>query len=201
MKFTLDQLQRDVMARLGEIPRPLSLHESEDIPSACEVMRNVISSLLPCEGTKLIKEANQEMLGGGEEWAGIVEKRLMPCGLYAAEVGLPESFLRLVSAKLSCWRRSVCRLISPGDPEWPRQWSSEPGIAGNPDRPRVYLDGDGDCLKLRMSGSEDPDYEIDRVCICAIPAVGEDGGFMFPPSLYVDLVDKISGKIIALSSD
>ncbi|MDE6696549.1 MAG: hypothetical protein K2K25_06685 [Muribaculaceae bacterium] len=192
MVCTLDQLQRDVMSRLGENPQPQPSYEGLDIPAPIDVIRQKILSLLPEIGSRLIREASSDSLGDGEVIDVSVVMRKMPCGLFAAEVKIPEDFLRVVSVKMSGWTRSVNQIIMPGDKEWSRQWSAEPGIAGNPDCPKAYIASADRGLILRLIGSEDEDDILDWVRICRFRTPENDASFYFPSSLYSALISEMT---------
>ncbi|MDE6637499.1 MAG: hypothetical protein K2K32_04595 [Muribaculaceae bacterium] len=192
MVCTLDQLQRDVMSRLGENPQPQPSYEVIDIPAPVDVIRQKIASYLPEIGSRLIREASSDSLGDGEGIDVSVVKRKMPCGLYAADVKIPEDFLRLVSVKMSGWTRSVNQLIKSGDKEWSRQWSAESGIAGSPWRPKAYMVREGQGLMLRLIGCEDEDDALDWLRVCRCPVPDATGSFHLPSSLYAFLVSEIA---------
>lgn len=187
MKYSFDKLKSDVMVRLGEIARPLPSGVSSAVPGPAEVVGAKVAVLLPEVGSRLIREASVEMLGGGILTEVEVAMVKMPCGLYAAEIHLPEGFLRLVSVRMSGWERSACGMIYPGMPEWGCQWSREEGIAGNPEKPQVYFDGD----VLRAVGSRVATESLAWFRCCKIPRLNEDGEFEFPDGLYTDLVAKV----------
>lgn len=187
MVFTIEKLKRDVMARLGEIPQPLpSL--AVDVPGPADIVSLKVESMLPGKGSRLLREASLEMLGAGCQSDVEVTKRKMPCGLYAAEIRLPEGFLRLVSVKMRSWDSSVSKVILPGLAEWECQWSAEPGIAGCPSRPRAYLDG----KILRVVASNTEDDTLERFCCWNMPIPDSEGSFEFPDLLYPELVGALS---------
>lgn len=195
MKFAVASLEADVMARLGETARPRSTDSSADLPRPEDIVALKIGALLPEQGAALIKEAPHHMLGSGVSLTVSPTWRLMPCGLYAAEIPLPEGFLRLVAAKMSGWRGSVYSLIEPDGAEWSRQWSAHMGIAGCPEWPRAYLDSCGDGPLLRLVGSVEADCQPERLGVWCVPSVSSDGEFDFPEPLYPSLVGAIAGRI------
>ena len=193
MVYTIERLQKDVLARLGEISvTPPSLSVS-GVPTSVDIVAAKIKSILPEEGARLIKGASADELGGGMEMDSIVvNQKLMPCGLYAIEMEIPEDTLRLVSLKMSGWERKVSRLILPAMPEWDCQWSSESGIAGNPQRPRAYLEG----KILRAIGTPES-ASLERFYGWRIPVADTDGNFDFPAGLYPDLLGAIASRILS----
>lgn len=192
MVYSIDSLQKDVMARLGEIAMPQPSLPALGAPTSADIVKAKVKSMLPEECAKLIRGASAEALGCGIQMEVVVaDSMLMPCGLYAAEIELPEDFLRLVSLKMSGWERSVGSLILPASPEWNCQWSPEPGIAGSPARPRAYLDG----KILRSIGTEE-NGSLESLYCWRIPSVDADGNFKFPSGMYPDLLGTIASKII-----
>lgn len=195
MIYSIDRLQQDVMARLGEISQPQPPLSVCNIPTLADIVAHKVRSLLPEVGATLIRGASPDVLGMGCQLAVAVSMRLMPCGMYAAEVPLPEDFLRLVSVKMSGWERSVSRLILPESPEWECQWSGEAGIAGCPERPRAYIEGG----ILRALGSLDEDDVLEHIRCWRLPEPDSEGKFHFPETLYPELVDGIISKNLAIS--
>lgn len=193
MTVTLQQLQDDVMARLGEIPWGQSPLPASGVPSPADIVALKVESILPEAGMRIIRDAPPDMIGAGKLVEGDVSLRLMPCGLYAGEIVLPAGFLRLVSVRMSGWNRVAGRLILPGDADWECQWSEEPGIAGCPLRPRAYLVEEGDGMLLRILGCEDAGTSLWYLRILSVPA---PPAFHFPRQLYPQLVATVVDKII-----
>ena len=182
------------MARLGEIARPQTSCPAS-VPAPQDIIAVKAAALLPETGRALIAAAPSEMLGAGEPIAAGFEMRMMPCGLYAACIRLPEGFVRMVSVKMRGWRVPAGRLILPGDPEFGCQWSAEPGIAGCVSRPRVYLAGGGDSLLLRALGSDTEEDEPEWVRGWNVPDAVDGSEFVFPSALYPRLVAEIAEKL------
>lgn len=196
MRYDVGKLQADVMARLGEVDRPRSLSEVTDIPWPEDIVAMKAVAMLGEVGTRLIKDASVESLGNGVAVScGEIAVLEMPCGLYGAEVRLPDGFLRLASVKMSGWRCGVCLTALPDSGEWSRQWSAEPGIAGCPARPRAYLDSDGAGCLLRLVGSESEEDALEWLTGWCVPAPDEEGCFDFPEVLYHHLVGAITEKL------
>ena len=103
MTYNIDTLIQDVRCRIGEIADDVAL---------------MIGSMLPEVGAGIIRGSPLDRLGGGMLTVSETTSRLMPCGLYAVEATLPEDFLRLVSVKISGWRRPANSLILPGATAW-----------------------------------------------------------------------------------
>lgn len=193
MRYTEEKLCVDVMARLGEITGPQSQASVSDIPGPADVIRLMVRSLLMEEGAKLIREATPELLGSGVPVpVGKIAMKLMPCGLYGAEVRLPGGVLRMVSARMEAWERSAVSLTLPEAGDWNRQWSANPGIAGCPEAPRAYLDSDGEGMLVRLIGSESEEDTLEWLGVWCVPEPDEEGVFEFPEALYPPFVERIS---------
>ena len=198
MIYSVERLKSDVSARLGEIARPQGRLSESSVPWPEEIVALRAVSLLAECGSRLLREAPLVSLAGGADVSSECELRMrvMPCGLYAAEVRLPGGFLRLESVRMSEWRRSVFTPVLPDSPKWSRQWSAEPGIAGCPGAPEVYVDSDGKGMLLRLVGSGSSDDSLAHLAVWRVPEPDEEGKFDFPESLYADLVADISGRLV-----
>lgn len=184
MIYTLQRLISDVMGRLGETAQP----SPSDIPGPGDIIALRVESLLPEIGERLLLEAPFAMLGEGMPIATETTSRLMPCGLYAAEVGMPEDFVRFVSAKMDGWGRSVERIICAVDAEWGCQWSEEEGIAGCAARPRAYMVVSEAGRRLRLMGNVSASTTIEWMRVWVTPYAPE---FHFPSALYPQLIKEI----------
>lgn len=191
MVYAIESLQKDVLARLGEIAMPQPSLPALAVPTSADIVKAKIKSMLPEEGAKLIRGASAEALGSGIQMeVAVADYKLMPCGLYAAEVELPEDFIRPGSLKMSGWEKSVNSLILPASPEWDCQWSPEQGIAGCQQRPRAYRDG----KILRAIGTVEKDSSV-SLYGWRLPVADTDGNFHFPSGMYPDLLGAIASKI------
>ncbi len=188
MRYNLQQLVSDVMARLGEIARPQSQLGDMGIPWPEDIVALRDGAVLGGVGARLILESPLEHLGAGMPVEEVATMRSMPCGLYGAEVRLPEGFLRLVSVKMAGWCKGENAVYAPGTTDWNRQWSSFQGIAGCPEAPRCYIDSDGAGMVLRCLGSHDVDDTLEWLRVWTVPVVNELGEFEFPEALYPQLV-------------
>ena len=198
MRYAIERLRTDVMARLGEIARPQSQSSASssavDVPWPEDIIGLKVSSLLPEVGSRLIRESPLPLPDCGASSPEIYRMRQMPCGLYAAEVRLPVTFIRLESAMLSGWSIDVRSAVMPSSPEWSRQWSAEAGIAGCPVRPMAYFDSDSGGPLLRLVGSEMEAAGLEWLNVWTVPEADSSGGFDFPEVLYAELVGELCGN-------
>ena len=197
MRVGIDGLVGDVMARLGELAAPCRSAESGSLAWPEDIVALRARSFLGEEGSRLIMEAPAGLDGaGGMRISEVAAMRLMPCGLYGAELRLPGGFLRLASVRMAGWRKGVDTAFSAGSAQWHRQWSSYPGIAGCPEAPRAYVDSDSGGLLLRAVGSVEADDALDWLTVWTVPALEEDGCFLFPETLYPQLVGAIAERLM-----
>ena len=191
MEYTIERLESDVKARLGEISRPQPAFSDSGIMSPADVISIKVVKSLAEVGSRLILDAPLELLQGGVELLVETQMRIMPCGLYGAELILPAGFLRLISMRMAAWSRSVRHLILPGSAEWECQWSAEEGIAGCPERPRAYLDAG----LIRVVGSPSDTDTLASFRCCNIPSPDTEGRFSYPDPLYPSLVASIASSL------
>ncbi len=184
MNYTLQRLISDVMGRVGETAQP----SPSAIPGPGDIIALRVESLLPEIGKRLLLEAPLAMLGEGIPLEAEATSRLMPCGLYAAEVAMPEDFVRFVSAKMEGWGRSVERIICAVDAEWGCQWSEEEGIAGCAARPRAFMVVSEAGRSLRLMGTVSASATIEWLRVWVTPYAPE---FHFPTALYPQLIKEI----------
>ena len=108
---------------------------------------------------------------------------------------LPADFQRLVSLKMSDWRRPVKKITDTDSNEYPMQGSKWPGIRGTPERPVVTAGFNHDgkrCLRLfSCTSSSQPEYLIYQ----GIPEVSNSDSMEIPSSLYFKLVREIASEI------
>lgn len=195
MIFTLSQLIDDLLAWMGEAApaaSPAGISGAMDVPTA---LRRKASVLLPAVGSLLILEAPAAMLPGAEHYAGNVELRRAGCGLYAADLSLPEDMVRIVSVKMAGWNRTLERFEEADSAAYGCQWSQHPAIAGNPDRPKGYLrHGNGGRI-LTVIGSVGAGDAPEHLLLWRVPKVDVGGSFRFPAPLYPELVEKLSAEL------
>lgn len=195
MTFSLQRLQKDVLARLGESVRAADSSLPVAIPGVAEVLEKKVETLLPSVGCGLIASAPLSALGVGEELSGESTAVEMPCGLYAHDIAIPEDFIRIVSVRMESWHRSAVSVSMPEEPGWMRQWSPEPAIAGCKVSPRVYLLQEGG-LRLRCCGSDSEDDALAWLGMWRIPRADGVGRFCFPQGLYEELVSDMALRLL-----
>lgn len=198
MKYTLQQLQADVMALLGENARQRDALAGVDVPGTVGMLSARIKRLLPVSGKILLQDAPQHLLGGGEPLTPPFSTCLMPCGLYAVDMELAADTVRIAGIQLKEWSRGVSSVFTPDQDGWRRQWSREPGIAGSTANPLAYMTSSSAGILVRAVGVAAPPADTasyPSLTAWRIPVADESGYFCFPAHLYPDLVNKIAFTI------
>lgn len=195
MKYNIERLNEDVKSLLGESSSATTPGFLKGIPTADDAMRLRLRGLLPEMGRQLIEAATPGQLAGAERYRADGTARMTDCGLYAFDIPLPDSFARLVSARMESWKRNVGELIMLDTESHEWQWSSEPAIAGSPGRPRAYLNYGYGGLTLTLVGSESEEDTPAHIYLWRIPEADAEGNFDFPSALYPALVGNLSGLL------
>lgn len=209
MQYTIVRLQTDVMALSGENPRQLESFGATSGIWTYDAHSLRIRALLPICGRTLLSEASRQLLGGGEEMTPQYTCKKMPCGLYAVDIELPATTVRIVSIYIPGWERDLSKLITPDSAEWNRQWSAEPCIAGCSSNPIAYIDASTGGIRLRAMSIDKPfaqeaEYDDENsgkplVAVWKLPEVDEDDNFQFPEGIYMELVREIGKQIGVLN--
>lgn len=87
------------------------------------------------EGARIVeRDAPAYLLDSGKPLSGSMtfDKEI---GIGRGRMQLPDDFLRLITFKMSDWKRAVTEPIAEGDPRYLLQSSKHVGIRGNPERP------------------------------------------------------------------
>ena len=143
IEITIQKMASDVAALLGETLAEESHPEESPFPRLADRVRILAPGLL----AKLILEATPDSFTGGDP----ITATPVPGENGSGWLKLPNDFLRLVSIRVSSWKRSVTEITSRGDPDSLRQESEWTGIRGSRTRPVVTscFDADGNrCLWL-----------------------------------------------------
>lgn len=111
---------------------------------------------------------------------------------YVGSFKLPDDFLRLVSVRMSDWKRSA-RAITEDDAEYFEQLSEFAGIRGNPNKPIAALVQGSDGLYLELYSSESLDATIKWFRYIAMPETNTENGkddstFELPSKLVPSIV-------------
>lgn len=195
MNYSITRVSGDLLSRMGE--NGSSPSPSGSALSLMETMEERVRVLLPEIGRRLLLEAPAGIPASGEHYPTSLTFRKMPCGLYCAEAGLPEDFVGLESVKMSGWERSAHEVIGPEESRHGCQWSAEEGIAGSPEKPRVYFCQRPSGGILTLMGSEGTSDTLDHLIIRRAPTIDSEGGFRFPEALYSALIAGLQAALFS----
>lgn len=110
---------------------------------------------------------------------------------YVGKMKIPTDFLRLVSIRMSDWKRSG-RAISEEDEEYAEQQSEFAGIRGNVSKPIAALVHGGDGLYLELYSSNSSEATLQQFTYVAMPTVSKEG--------KIDLPEKLVDAIVYLTA-
>ncbi len=110
----------------------------EDEDSETLTLDEIIRSRLETAARIVELNADHHLLDGGTALSGSMtfDKAI---GKGRGRMALPDDFLRLVTFKMSDWRRAVTEAIPEEDPRYDLQSSRHAGIRGTPERPVCAL--------------------------------------------------------------
>lgn len=196
MKYHIKHIMADVRARLGYNPDNQPLIEADDIETLRldDIIRHQIipaaQKVLLLAPPYLIDTAKP--LHGALAWQGQE-------GVGMAYLWLPPDFLRLLSVRMTDWRRPA-HIITEDDPLYTLQSSPFTGVRGNPDRPVavVVRYPEGPVLEL-YSSTAGEGTTLQRALYVPRPHFDPCGLIDLPTALYDDIVKEISQLTIAHS--
>ena len=188
MNYSLSQIIADTRIWIG--------HNREDLPLIAIAdpytlsLDELIRSKVELAARMVVSEAPAQMLMPGCPVRTRLSWQGRP-GRGMAMLPLPEDFLRLLTVRLSDWRRPA-RIISDDDPSC--RWQSSPfaGVRGNPARPVAVVTASpaGKVVEL-YSSMAGPSVRLIQAQYVPCPRV-TDGWIRLPESLYHDVVARVA---------
>lgn len=102
---------------------------------------------------------------------------------------LPDDFMRLVSFRMSDWKRTVFNAIDETDPEYALQSSKWKGICGNPDKPVCAIVRRSEGKVLEFYSCLNASATVVQATYIPVPRIDQDGGIdvaqdCYRPALY-----------------
>ena len=188
----MESLMSGVMLRLDLNENLLADRIEYGIPGG--EIRRLIVKVLPEAAERVISAAAREDIDEWEEFESEVEWDCPGGG----HITLPSDFLRLVSFRMSDWKRSVCHVISPDSEEyqlrfWPRSdrlyIRKTPAVAIIPGLRRK---------ELQFIGSTDPSAYPEICCYLSRPDSAEDGFLRIPRSLRARVEEEAARMVKAV---
>lgn len=114
---------------------------------------------------------------------------------------LNDDFLRLVTFKMSDWRRAVYLPINESDPRYLVQWSDRRGLCGNVNRPVVAIVMRAEGKVLEFFSCNSKDAKIDQAVYVPIPVIDSSNGIDIPELCYRAAVYRAAGLVLSTFGD
>lgn len=93
---------------------------------------------------------------------------------YGCAIDLPDDFVRLRVVRMGDWKHGVSDVITPDDVHYALQFSSSPGLRGNPDRPVVALVSSASGNTLELFGSRSRRVPVSELSYVPLPRWEKD---------------------------
>ena len=97
---------------------------------------------------------------------------------------LPEDFMRLISFRMSDWKRTVFEAISENDSQYALQSSKWKGICGNPEKPVCAIVRRSEGKVLEFYSCNDNTAIVTQATYVPIPRIDIDGGIDVAENCY-----------------
>ena len=128
------------------------------------------------------------------------------CDTYIGEDGkgfiiLPNDFMRLISFRMSDWRRTVHEAISESDPQYALQSSRFKGICGNPEKPVVAIVRRSEGKVLEFYSCKTEEASVAQATYLPIPKIDRDGGIDVAEDCYRAAVYRAASLALASVGD
>lgn len=160
MEFAVEDLMLQVRVALDENSSSVALQELREVDTL--TVDELIESKLVPAALVVQRDAPRHLLDAGEPFAGELRWE-SAVGIGRGELTLPEDFLRLVSFRMSDWRRDVTEAIYEDDPRYALQLSAFAGVRGCPEKPVVAIIQTAEGLALEVySSTEGETVRVDR---------------------------------------
>lgn len=114
---------------------------------------------------------------------------------------LPDDFMRLVSFRMSDWKRTVYEAINEDDPKYRLQSSKWKGICGNTEKPVCAIVRRSEGKVLEFYSSTDDTATITQATYIPIPKIGMDGGIDIAADCYRAAVYRAAALVLASVGD
>ena len=188
MKYTIDDIMKDVRARLGYNPDNLPLIEADDI----ETLRldDIIRQQIVPAAQKVLLMAPPHLIDTAKPLRGALAWREQE-GRGMAYLLLPADFLRLLSVRMTDWQRPA-HIITETDPLYALQASPFQGVRGNPDRPVAVVVRYPEGLVLELyTSTAGVGTTLQRALYVPHPYITPDHLIDLPAALYDEIVNEI----------
>ena len=116
-------------------------------------------------------------------------------------INLPADFMRLISFRMSDWRRTVYEAISESDPQYALQSSRFKGICGNPEKPVVAIVRRSEGKVLEFYSCKTEEASVAQATYLPIPKIDRDGGIDVAEDCYRAAVYRAASLALASVGD
>lgn len=113
---------------------------------------------------------------------------------------LPNDFLRLVSFRMSDWKRSLTRFMDYGSEAYQLRFFPAKGRAGIRKSPAAAICREGTHAWLEFIGSTDPGAYAERFSYIPRPEISQDGHIWLPQSLLPEIVRASANYLLNLQN-
>ncbi len=114
---------------------------------------------------------------------------------------LPEDFMRLISFRMSDWKRTVFEAISENDSQYALQSSKWKGICGNPEKPVCAIVRRSEGKVLEFYSCNDNTAFVTQATYVPIPKIDIDGGIDVAEDCYRAAVYRAASLALASVGD
>ena len=116
-------------------------------------------------------------------------------------INLPADFMRLISFRMSDWRRTVYEAISESDPQYALQSSRFKGICGNPEKPVVAIVRRSEGKVLEFYSCNSDNATVAQSTYLPIPRIDRNGGIDVAEDCYRAAVYRAASLALASVGD
>lgn len=114
---------------------------------------------------------------------------------------LPEDFMRLISFRMSDWKRTVFEAISENDSQYALQSSKWKGICGNPEKPVCAIVRRSEGKVLEFYSCNDNTAIVTQATYVPIPRIDIDGGIDVAENCYRAAIYRAASLALASVGD
>ena len=172
---------------------PLFVEEDTDTLSLDEIIMAKLA-----DAVRLVEmEAPATMLESGHDFGD---------NIFIGEDGkgfviLPEDFMRLISFRMSDWKRTVFEAISENDSQYALQSSKWKGICGNPEKPVCAIVRRSEGKVLEFYSCNDNTAIVTQATYVPIPKIDIDGGIDVAENCYRAAIYRAASLALASVGD
>lgn len=196
MTVQADEMVRDVKVAIdmNRGDEPLIMEGDTDTLSLDEIIYAKLA-----DAVRLVEtEAPLFMLESGHDFG---DSPIFRTGGGKGFIILPDDFMRLISFRMSDWRRTIHEAISESDPQYALQSSRFKGICGNPEKPVVAIvrRAEGKVLEFYSCNSESA--TVAQAAYLPYPRIDAAGGIDVAEGCYRAAVYRAASLALASVGD